>query len=84
MTTVTIHTPVAVRTPRAAAWAALLFTGLLNWFESSAAKRQERRQAVDRGAEAASVREYANRFASHDPRFAADLMAAADRHERGE
>jgi hypothetical protein len=28
------------------------------------------------------VRAYAQRFARHDPRFAADLMAAADRHER--
>lgn len=84
MTTITVHAPVPVRTPRAAAWAAVLFTGLLSWFESGAAKRQERRAAADRGTEAAAVREYANRFASHDPRFAADLMAAADRHERGE
>jgi hypothetical protein len=84
MTTITVHTPVPVRTPRAAAWAAVLFTGLLNWFESGASKRQERREAADRCAEAAAVREYAHRFASHDPRFAADLMAAADRHERGE
>ena len=44
--------------------------------------RAERREVADRAAEAAAVREYANRFASHDPRFAADLMAAADRHER--
>lgn len=84
MTTVTVHTPVAVRPPRAAAWAALLFTRLLGWVEGGAASRQERREAADRTAEAAAVREYAHRYASHDPRFAADLMAAADRHERGE
>jgi hypothetical protein len=84
MTTVTVHTPVAVRPPRAAAWAAALFSGLLNWFESSASQRHERREAADRSSEAAAVREYAHRFTSHDPRFAADLMAAADRHERGE
>lgn len=84
MTTVTVHTPVQVRTPRAAAWAALLFTRLLSWFETGTSARQERREAADRGAEAAAVREYAHRYASHDPRFAADLMAAADRHERGE
>lgn len=84
MTTVTIHTPVAVREPRAAAWAATLFNKLLSAFQRGAAQRQERREAADRSTEAAAVREYAHRFASHDPRFAADLMAAADRHERGE
>jgi hypothetical protein len=84
MTTITVQTPVKVRTPRAAAWAATAFTRLLGWFETSAAQRQERREMADRGAEAAAVRQYAIRFASHDPRFAADLMAAADRHERGE
>jgi len=83
MTSITVHTPVKVRTPRAASWAAVAFTRLLSWFQSSAAQRQERREVADRGAEAAAVRQYANRFASHDPRFAADLMAAADRHERG-
>lgn len=84
MTTITVFKPVAVRKPRAAAWAAYLFTALLSKLAGSAAERQERREAADRGSEAAAVREYANRFASHDPRFAADLMAAADRHERGE
>jgi hypothetical protein len=84
MTTITVHAPVKVRTPRAADWAAMLFTRMLSWFETSAAQRQERREVADRGAEAAAVRQYAIRFASHDPRFAADLMAAADRHERGE
>jgi len=84
MTSITVHTPVKVRTPRAASWAAVAFTRLLSWFQSSAAQRQERREVADRGAEAAAVRQYANRFASHDPRFAADLMAAADRHERTE
>lgn len=79
MTTVTVHTPVAVGTPRAALLAANLFSAFLGWFERTA----ERREVADRAAEAAAVREYANRFASHDPRFAADLMAAADRHELG-
>lgn len=82
MTTVTVHTPVAVGTPRAALLAANLFSAFLGWFERSADVRAERREVADRAAEAAAVREYAHRFASHDPRFAADLMAAADRHER--
>ncbi len=84
MVTVSVYTPVTVRAPRAAAWAAFLFTRFLGWFERGAAQRLERREQADRAAEAAAVREYAQRFASHDPRFAADLMAAADRHERGE
>jgi len=84
MTTITVYTPVKVRAPRAADWAAMAFTRLLSWFETSSAQRQERREKADRSAEAAAVRQYAVSFASHDPRFAADLMAAADRHERAE
>jgi hypothetical protein len=34
--------------------------------------------------EARATREYAVRFFRTDPRFAADLCAAADRHERGD
>jgi hypothetical protein len=37
-----------------------------------------------RAQEAHATREYALKFFSTDPRFAADLCAAADRHERGE
>jgi hypothetical protein len=82
MTTITVQSPVKVRVPRAAGWAAALFSGLLTWFEGRQADRSERREVADRAAEAAAVRTYALRFASHDPRFAADLLAAADRHER--
>ena len=82
MTTVTVHTPVAVGTPRAAIMAASLFTAFLGWIQNSMNVGTENREVTDRAAEAAAVREYANRFASHDPRFAADLLAAADRHER--
>ena len=84
MTTVTVHTPVAVRVPRAAAVAAEVFANFLSWFEHKAETTAVRREATDRAAEAAAVREYAHRFASHDPSFAADLLAAADRHERNE
>ncbi len=82
MTTITVHTPVQVRAPRAAGYAAWAFMRVLGWFERQGAERTERREQADRAAEAAAVRDYANRFASHDPRFAADLMAAADRHEQ--
>jgi hypothetical protein len=36
----------------------------------------------DRAREAAEVREWAMTIQRNDPRFAADLFAAADRHER--
>ena len=39
---------------------------------------------MTRAQEAAAVRECALRFSRTDPRFAADLCAAADRHEIGE
>ncbi|HEY6354911.1 MAG TPA: hypothetical protein VIY30_10515 [Burkholderiaceae bacterium] len=39
---------------------------------------------MSRAQEAQATREYALKFFSADPRFAADLCAAADRHERGE
>jgi glucan phosphorylase len=83
MTSITIHTPVKVATPRATSWAASLFTSMLSWFENQTASRAERQVQADRATEASAVREYAHRFAQHDPRFAADLLAAADRHEIG-
>ena len=39
---------------------------------------------MTRAQEANATREFAVRFFRTDPRFAADLCAAADRHERGE
>lgn len=82
MTTITVRAPVKVATPRAALWAAALFMRLMDVLEHHSASRAERRLTAERLAEAAAVRSYALRFASHDPRFTADLLAAADRHER--
>lgn len=84
MTTITVQSPVKVATPRAALWAAALFMRLLDVLERAGTARAERRITAERLAEAAAVRQYALRFASHDPRFTADLLAAADRHERAE
>jgi hypothetical protein len=81
MTTISVHTTPAVMAPRAAAWAAKLFSALLNLLQSPAAAPAARKAFSDRQREATAVREYAQRFAAHDPRFAADLFAAADRHE---
>jgi hypothetical protein len=84
MTTVTIQTPLLVRAPRGAQWAAQLFSRLMNLMERGATARVQRQERAARIAEASAVRQYAQRFAGHDPRFAADLMAAADRHELAE
>jgi hypothetical protein len=82
MTAITVQLPITIAAPRASRWAASAFTGILNWFELHSAARAERQMQADRATEAAAVRNYAQRYASHDPRFAADLLAAADRHEQ--
>ena len=88
MTTATaptrVRTPVSVTVPRGSSWAAQAFTGLLSWFEQHSRTGQQRQAQADRVTEASAVREYAQRYARHDPRFAADLLAAADRHEQAE
>ncbi len=81
MTTITVHTSPTVSAPRAAAWAASLFSSLLNRLSAPVAVAGQRKAFSDRQREATAVRQYAQRFAEHDPRFAADLFAAADRHE---
>lgn len=83
MTTITVSTPAKVAAPRGAAWAANGFAAVLSWLEALGETRTERRALADRLAEAARVRIYAQDVLAQDPRFAADLMAAADRHERG-
>ena len=45
-------------------------------------KRQPARRPVGKDAEAEQLRTFANHFAMSDPAFAAELFAAADRHER--
>jgi hypothetical protein len=81
MTTVSMYTPTKVAVPRAAGVAAALFTQLLSALRHRSQARASDLQQVERFKDAAAVRVYAQRFARHDPRFAADLMAAADRHE---
>ena len=81
MTTITVLRPLRVQSPRAAAVAARLFLSLLEMFEQKAMQRSERSQARIRAKEAAELRAYATQLQSQDPRFAADLLAAADRHQ---
>jgi hypothetical protein len=87
MTTLTTLNPVAVATPRAAAWAANAWVAvsraamqMLAWVRQGSESIQER----GRIAEANRLRQVAQGFMSSDPRFAADLYAAADRHERAQ
>lgn len=82
MTTITVTTPVLVAEPRGARWAA----GAASWVAESIGQwrraRQHAQQLRTRTEEASEVRRLADSMAALDPRFAADLYAAADRHER--
>jgi hypothetical protein len=83
MTTITTFVPAPVRVPRGAPAAAWLFGALLNAFQRVAEKRSIGAAQARRRAEARETRRYALRVQAQDPRFAADLLAAADRHEQG-
>ncbi len=82
--TITVQSPIQVAAPRGAKLAAALAVRFVRWLEAQGQARAERRLQATRLAEAAELRQYALRFARHDPRFASDLLAAADRHERTE
>jgi hypothetical protein len=83
MTTITVNVPAKVTAPRGSRLAAVWFGRLLTQLSDLAEKRAERKAAAARNREATEVRQYAQSLMAQDPRFAADLMAAADRHERG-
>lgn len=82
MSHTTFVTPALVptRAPRGARWVAALVARLWNGIAALAASRPLPARA-DTG-DAAALRAYASRIARHDPRYAADLFAAADRHEQ--
>ncbi len=82
MTTITVHTPAQVAEPRGARLAATLAARVLGWFEKVGRERAERALRQQRLADAAWVRGYAQQWRTSDPHFAADLQAAADRHDR--
>lgn len=87
MTTITVHTPTPVKTPRgatAAAWVVTQLSSLVDGVRQRRAARAEQLRSVSRYAEASALRRHAQGFLGADPRFAADLFAAADRHERQE
>jgi hypothetical protein len=82
MTTVSLARAAVVHAPRGAEWAAQLWMAVQNVFERHAAKRARQAAARSVQREALEVRELAFSLRHQDPRMAADLMAAADRHER--
>ena len=83
MTTITVNTPVLVKAPRGAAVAAAWFSKLLAGIQTLTENRKQRRLQTLRVAQANHVRQYAHEVMGQDRRFAADLLAAADRHELG-
>jgi|OpeIllAssembly_1097287.scaffolds.fasta_scaffold184317_2 hypothetical protein len=84
MTTAIVHIPSPVLAPRGAALAANVMASVLAWLEAVGTARaaaHARRDQATRIAEAAATRRYAQQWIERDPRFAADLLAAADRHD---
>jgi hypothetical protein len=80
MTTITVHPTAKVPTPRGAIWAAAGAVAILRllhrWLDArDGAKLTQDADDVRR------VRALARSYASTDPGFASDLLAAADRHE---
>jgi hypothetical protein len=78
MTTITVNRPLPTQAPRGAAWAA----GVAAWLLSLGASLRARHATRSVFDEANAVRRLADRMQAEDPRAAADLYAAADRHER--
>jgi hypothetical protein len=78
MTTITVNVAGKVQAPRGAAWAAQAAAALLRAILDRAAPRAPAKSPV---AEAAQVRALARQYLNSDAGFAADLCAAADRHE---
>jgi hypothetical protein len=84
MTTITVQSPRNVATPRGAVLGAWVFQSLTRFVERLGEirrERAERRAFAYRISDAAAVRRYAQSVIQYDARFAADLFAAADRHE---
>jgi hypothetical protein len=81
MSSITVTGVPTIKSPRGAIWAArgaaAAWAALTRWLDG----RKQQSVALGAAIEAARVRAMARRHASTDPGFAADLMAAADRHE---
>lgn len=87
MTTLVTRNPIAVAMPRGASWAASAWIALSHVGAQIWASRLQRAASSNgdnRLSEANRLRRVAQGFMATDSRFAADLFAAADRHERAE
>ena len=78
MNTITVPGIPKVREPRGALWAA---RAVLALWQALARKRGERAAESAAAREIEQVRALARHHMATDPGFAADLLAAADRHE---
>jgi hypothetical protein len=78
MNTITVPGVAKVREPRGALWAA---RAVIAVWQALARKRRERATQDATAQEIERVRALARHHMSTDPGFAADLLAAADRHE---
>lgn len=80
MTTITTVHPASITAPRGAVWAASAAVALV-----AVVQRMINRRRVatprSRAEEAEAVRRYAQTLRASDPGMAADLFAAADRHD---
>lgn len=83
MNIIAVNVPSKTAVPRGASVAAAWFVATLNWLEKLAARRVQSRRLTLRVEEAMRLRNYAQQVMAQDPRYAADLFAAADRHDRG-
>jgi hypothetical protein len=79
MTTITVQVPRSPAIPRGAVWAASAFAAL--WSLLTVAARMAPKREPTRAEEAEVVRQLAIRLQATEPSFAADLFAAAARHE---
>ncbi|URI10299.1 hypothetical protein MW290_14885 [Aquincola tertiaricarbonis] len=75
-TTSNVFVPRYQATPRGAKLVGLI----VSTFTNIAERRRAAKMAAVKSVEAEEVRRYARGVARHDPGFAADLFAAADRH----
>ncbi len=82
MSQITLPRPATVQAPRFAAIAADWFSRLLEVLHLARRVHSVRRERAIRIAEASAVRRLADSMLATDPRFAADLYAAADRHDQ--
>ncbi len=80
MTHLSLTAPLPVAIPRAAPVAAYYFLMLLRALSRSAQARRASTALATRLKEAAQLRAHAMDLQRMDPRMAADLLAAADRH----